>query len=472
MKPLVAATAKDKYIWCDVPRVDPPKREAAERVEDFKETYTLYDAETVKAQAARCLQCGEPFCTIGCPLSNRIPEWLALTAEGKFLEAAAVSRSTSNLPEICSRVCPQERGCEEMCTLGTRGAPIPIGAIEKFINEYAFAHQDIKPPRVMPNGRSVAVVGSGPAGLSCADELAQLGYSVTVFESQATAGGLLVNGIPSFKLEKVLMERRLELLRERGIQFRTKVAVGKDVTLQALLDQFDAIFLGMGAQQSKPLDIPGAELEGIFPALPFLIEKNAGAKSNIPTIRVAGKRVVVLGGGDTAMDCLRTALRCHALEAVCLYRRDLDNMPGSRKEYNNAVEEGARFHFLTNPLELIGNAQGRVVEVRCAQMKLGEPDAQGRRKPYPVSGSEFSLPADVVLVAFGFDPVTYPPESDLSRVAVNDWGGMAVDDNQMTSLPKVFAGGDLVRGANLVVYAVRDGRRAAQGIHRFLSQRE
>jgi glutamate synthase (NADPH) small chain len=472
MKPLVAATAKDKYIWCDVPRVDPPKREAAERVEDFKETYALYDAETVKAQAARCLQCGEPFCTIGCPLGNHIPEWLALTAEGKFLEAAAVSRSTSNLPEVCSRVCPQERGCEEMCTLGTRGVPIPIGAIEKFINEYAFTHQHLPAPRVMPNGRSVAVVGSGPAGLSCADELAQLGYSVTVFESQSTLGGLLVNGIPSFKLDKVHLERRLELLRERGIQFRTKVAVGKDVTLHELLNQFDAIFLGMGAQQAKPLDIPGAELQGIFPALPFLIEKNVGAASNLPTIPVAGKRVVVLGGGDTAMDCLRTALRCHALEAVCLYRRDLANMPGSRKEYHNAVEEGAQFHFLTNPLKLIGDAQGRVTEVRCAQMKLGEPDAQGRRRPYPVPGSEFSLPADVVLIAFGFDPVTYPPESDLSQVAVNDWGGMVVDDNQMTSMSNVFAGGDLVRGANLVVYAVRDGRRAAQGIHRFLSQRQ
>jgi glutamate synthase (NADPH) small chain len=269
-----------------------------------------------------------------------------------------------------------------------------------------------------------------------------------------------------------VVDRRLGLLTQRGVTFRTNVTVGQDLSLQSLLEGYDAIFLGMGAQKSKALDIPGADLQGVYQALPFLIEKNLGTASNMPAITVENRRVVVLGGGDTAMDCLRTALRCHASDTVCLYRRDFANMPGSRKEYKNAIEEGAQFSFLTNPVQLVGNAQGQVTEVRCVKMQLGEPDASGRRKPCIVPGSEFSVPADVVLVAYGFDPVTYPPENDLSRVRVNQWGGFVVDQNQMTNIPKVFAGGDLVRGANLVVYAVLDGRKAAQGIHQYLTQKK
>jgi glutamate synthase (NADPH) small chain len=470
-KPFLTATWKDKYVWCDLHRAEPPKRSAPERVGDSKEIYRLFDEETVMEQASRCIQCAMPFCTMGCPLGNRIPEWLGLAAEGKFIEAAAISRATSNMPEICSRVCPQERLCESMCTLIERSDPVPIGAIEKFINEYAFAHQAIAIHRVMPNGKKVAVIGAGPGGIACADELALRGYSITVYESLPNAGGLLVNGIPSFKLDKSVVDRRLGILEKRGVVFKLNTTIGRDVRFEDVEHEFDAVFLGIGALQPKALDIPGADLKGIYQALPFLMEKNLGAESGLPSISVEGKRVAVLGGGDTAMDCLRASIRAHAKEAVCVYRRDLANMPGSRKEYKNALEEGAVFHFLTNPIELAGNAQGEVAEVRCIQMELGEPDAKGRRKPIPVAGSEFSLPADVILVAYGFDPVPFPPESALARIAVNEWGGIVVDQNQMTSIPGVFAGGDSVRGANLVVYAVRDGRKAAQGIHNYLAKK-
>ena len=463
------ATSAQKYAWHALPREDPPKREAAERLADFHEIYRLFDAETVMTQASRCIQCAMPFCMVGCPLGNRIPEWLGLVAEGRFLEAAEISQATSNMPEICSRVCPQERLCEGMCTLIERADPVPIGAIEKFINEFAFAHDAMRATRAMPNGKSVAVIGSGPAGMACADEVAKLGYTVTVFEALPHSGGLLVNGIPSFKLEKSVVDRRLALLERRGVVFRNDVTIGKDVSLSRLLEEFDAVFLGRGAQKAKELDIIGSDLKGVSQALPFLIEKNLGAASNLPAIPVQGRRVVVLGGGDTAMDCLRSAIRGGASQTICLYRRDLANMPGSRREFKNAIEEGAKFDFLTNPVALIGNERGEVAEVKCVRMELGEPDAQGRRKPHAVPGSEFKVAADVVLVAYGFDPVPFPDDPEWLDIEVNEWGGVIVDDNQMTSVPKVFSGGDQVRGANLVVFAVRDGRRAAAGIHRYLS---
>ena len=318
-----------------------------------------------------------------CPLGNRIPEWLGLAADGRFLEAAELSRSTSNMPEICSRVCPQERLCEGACILNARSDPVSIGAVEKFINEYAFAHERIDAGVAPPNGLKVAVVGSGPGGMACADELAKLGYAVTIFEAQSRPGGLLVNGIPSFKLEKSVVERRFDLLRRRGVTFRRGIRVGRDVSLSSLREQFDAVYLAIGAQKPKELDIPGADLRGVFHALPFLIQKNLGTSDESP-IDVRGKRVAVLGGGDTAMDCLRTAIRCGAREAICIYRRDLENMPGSRREYVNATEEGARFMFLTNAVSLSGNVAGEVCEARCVRMELGEPDAKGRRKPRPI----------------------------------------------------------------------------------------
>jgi len=460
-----------KHNWRYIDRATPPKRDAAERVHDFREIYGLFDEATVRAQASRCINCGEPRCMQGCPLGNRIPEWLSLTAEGRFLEAAALSQSTSNMPELWSRVCPQERLCEGACILNARSEPVAIGAVERFINEYAFAHG---PPDIAvtePNGMKVAVVGSGPGGMACADELAKLGYAVTVFESQNRPGGLLVNGIPSFKLEKTIVERRLDVLRRRGVRFAVGTTVGRNVSLANLRERFDAVYLAIGAQKPKELDIPGGNLPGVFHALPFLIQKNLNDRSAGSPIEIADKRVAVLGGGDTAMDCLRTAIRCGAKEAICIYRRDLENMPGSRKEYFNAIEEGAQFMFLTNPVALLSNGSA-VSYARCIKMQLGEPDAKGRRKPRPIVNSEFNIPVDVVLVAFGFDPVPIFAAGNSDNIEVNSWGGVVVDANQMTSVPGVFAGGDLVRGPDLVVRAVRDSRKAAAGIHKYLVSRK
>lgn len=471
--PSSAINQQSKYAWSLIGRAAPPKRPAGERVGDFREIYAEFDEVTVRAQAARCIQCPTPQCMTGCPLANRIPEWLALTAQGLFLEAAALSRSTSNLPEVCSRVCPQEKLCEGACILNARTDPVAIGAVERFINEYAFALGDVPVVQDPANGRKVAVIGSGPGGLACADELAKLGYGVTIFESQLIPGGLLVNGIPAFKLEKRIVERRIDLLVRRGVEFRLGVRVGWDVSLAGLRDKFDAVFLGVGAQKPKPLALPGDDRRGIHDALPFLTQKNVDSPLvGGEPIEVAGRRVAVVGGGDTAMDCLRTALRCGAKEAVCLYRRDLANMPGSRKEYANALEEGAKFEFLTNPVAVLGNDAGHVTAVRCVRMELGAPDASGRRSPRPVPGSEFDVPADLVLVAFGFDPVPFPKDSDFAQVATDKWGGFKADASQMTNLPGVFAGGDSVRGPSLVVHAVRDARKAALGIHRYLSERK
>jgi glutamate synthase (NADPH/NADH) small chain len=462
-----------KYAWAEVPVSAPPKRAAAERLADFAEIYGSHDEAAVRAQASRCIQCPDPLCRQGCALTNRIPEWLALAAKGEFLEAAELSRSTSNLPEICARVCPQERLCEGACILGAKTDPVAIGAIERFINDYAFAHQGVEVTPVAPNGFRVAVVGSGPGGLSCADELAQAGYDVTIYEAQLIPGGLLVNGIPAFKLDKHIVERRVDLLTKRGVKFKLGVQVGKDVSLDWLRRECDAVFLSFGAQRPKPLDLPGAELKGIADALPFLIQKNVRSPLvDIPPIDVAGKCVAVLGGGDTAMDCLRTALRSGARESVCIYRRDLANMPGSRKEYANALEEGARFEFLSNPVEIVAGPGGVVTAVRCVRMELGAPDASGRRSPRPIPGSDFVVPADVLIVAYGFDPTPFSSGNDATPLATDRWGSIKTDENQMTNLPGVFSGGDSVRGPSLVVHAVRDARKAAQGIHRYLHARE
>jgi glutamate synthase (NADPH/NADH) small chain len=458
-----------KHNWRYIARETPPKRAASERVCDFDEIYGLFDEAAARAQASRCINCPDPQCVkSGCPLANRIPEWLALTAEGRFLEAAALSRCTSNMPEICSRVCPQDRLCESACILNARSEAVSIGAVEKFINEYAFAHEELDAAVAPPNGFKVAVVGSGPGGMACADELAKLGYGVTIFEAQSRPGGLLVNGIPSFKLEKRIVDRRFDLLRRRGVAVRCGMTVGRDIPLSSLRENFDAVYLAIGAQKPKELDIPGADSRGVFHALPFLIQKNVDTSDDSP-IEVRGKRVAVLGGGDTAMDCLRTAIRCGAHEAICIYRRDLENMPGSRREYVNAVEEGAEFMFLTNAVSLSANAAGEVCEARCVRMELGEPDAKGRRKPRSIPGSEFNLPIDVVLIAYGFDPVPIFAAGNSDKIEVNKWSGVIVDEHQMTTVPGVFAGGDLVRGPDLVVRAVRDSRKAAAGIHKYLS---
>ena len=466
------ALTNPKYGWCTIAREGNPKRGAEERVGDFAEIYGDPAEAVVRAQASRCIQCNHPECMKGCPLANRIPEWMELAAEGRFLEASELSRTTSNFPEICSRVCPQERLCEGACLLTGKSDPVAIGLVERFINDYALAHGAVDAVRAMPNGFRVAVIGSGPGGLACADELAQRGYAVTVFEAMLIPGGLLVNGIPAFKLAKKIVERRIEILRQRGVSFRLGVEIGRDVSFAQQRADFQAVFLAFGAQRPKPLDLPGAHLAGVAAALPFLIQKNVVSPLiDLPPIDVTGKRVAVLGGGDTAMDCLRTALRCGAREAACLYRRDLANMPGSRKEYYNALEEGARFEFLTNPIAIVAGAANEVAGVKCVRMELGAPDKSGRRSPKPIAGSDFVVPADVLLVAYGFDPAPFAADDAAAPLATDRWGSLKVDTNQMTSIPGVFAGGDSVRGPSLVVHAVRDARQAAQAIDRFLQAR-
>ena len=467
MNPLEDSALKSKYAWILLPREAPPKRTASQRVLDFDEIYSSYDEQTVREQASRCIQCPNALCSQACPLSNRIPEWLALAAEGRFVEASRLSHKTSNMPEICSRVCPQERLCEGACILNSRTDPVSIGAIERFINEYAFAHSPEEIVPAAPNGLKAAIIGSGPAGMACSDELAKLGYRVTMYESMALPGGLLVNGIPSFKLEKQVVDRRMHVLAERGVELRLEVTVGRDIPLEELVRDNDAVFLGHGAQKAKKAGVKGEDMGHVEQALPFLIQKNVGSGMiHCRDIDVRGLNVSVLGGGDTAMDCLRTALRSGAKSATCLYRRDFFNMPGSRKEYYNALEEGAEFQFLTNPVEILGDGNGGVGGVRCVRIELGAPDASGRSKPYVIPGSEFTVPTDLVIVAYGFDPISFPGDSEFAKIKINDWGGIVVDRDQMTTLPKVYAGGDSVRGPSLVVHAVYDGRKAAMAIHR------
>jgi glutamate synthase (NADPH/NADH) small chain len=467
----VSQQPNSKYAWRELAHKSLPKRSASERVADFLEIYGLYDEATAREQASRCIQCPNPSCVTGCPLCNPIPQWMLLTAEGRFLEASAVLGSATNMAEVCARVCPTDRLCEGSCILNGVSEPVSIGAIEQFLAEYAFAHGHADASTAPPNGRRVAVVGSGPGGLTCADELARRGYAVTVFDSALVPGGLLVNGTPAFKVERSVVQRRIEILQKRGVVFRLGVKLDETLTFGQLRSDFDAVFLGFDSRKARPLEIPGADLQGVVQALPFILQKITPVPLDLPPIEVSGKRVVVLGAGDTAMDCLRTAIRCGAREAVGVYRRDEADMPCGRHEYKNAVEEGARFVFQAAPVAVLGNDQRQVTGLRLVRTELGLMESIGPRPFLVQAGSEFELPADLIVLALGFDPLPCPHSGDFSDLAVNDWGGIVVDSDQMTSIPGVFAGGDIVRGPSMVLHAVRDARRAAAQIHTYLAQR-
>jgi glutamate synthase (NADPH/NADH) small chain len=458
------------------PRIDPVRRHAQLRINDFCEIYGELSPSDAMSEASRCIKCKNAPCALACPLTNDIRGWLTLTAAGQFLEAAALSRTTSNLAEICGRICPQDRLCEGSCVLGIKHEPVAIGPIERFINEYAFRELGgIPVPEMKPlSGKRVAVVGAGPAGLACGEELVKLGHKPTVFEAMPHPGGLLLYGIPSFKLEKQVVERRIDYLRGIGVEFVCNTRIGFDPSLDDLFAQgFEAVFVGTGATAPKRPKIEGMQLKGVFDALPFLIRNNVHPSYLPPGDWVrddlAGKEVVVLGGGDTAMDSLRTARRMGAASVVCAYRRDEANMPGSRREVKAAKEEGIEFLWLTNPVGFTGNGQGQVTRVRCIRMELGEPDDKGRRSPVPVPDSDFELEADVVIVAFGFDPSPVP-QAD-SRFRFTKWGTYEIDDRKMTTWAGVFAGGDIARGADLLVTANRDGRDAARGIDSYLREK-
>ena len=464
-------TLNSKYTWREFAQRGLPKRSARERAADFLEIYGLYDEATAREQASRCIQCPNPSCVTGCPLCNPIPQWMQLTAEGRFLEAAAVLGSVTNMAEICTRLCPTDHLCEGACILESVSEPVAIQAIEQFLIEYAFAHGQVDTSTPPPNGLKVAVVGSGPAGLACADELVKKGYAVTVIDSALIPGGLLVNGIPAFKLDKSIIQRRLEVLRKRGVVFRLGVNLWQDLTLEQLRAEFDAVFLGFDSRKARVLELAGADLKGVVQALPFLLQKQTPIPLELPPMDVAGKRVAVIGGGDTAMDCLRAAIRYGAREAVCVYRRGLGDMPCGQREYMNAVEEGAKFIFCAAPVAVLGSELGQVKGLRLVRTQLGVAEP-GKAHPFTVqAGTELELDTDWVITALGFEAEPCPRSDEFSCLALNNVGGLIVDAHRMTSTRGVFASGDLVSGPSPILHAVRDARQAAAGIHAYLSHK-
>ena len=456
-----------------VERAMPDKRAAAERAEDFDEIYDAFPVKAAEVQAARCSQCGVPFCQQGCPLSNNIPDWLRLAAQDRLEEAWQVSSATNNMPEICGRICPQDRLCEGICTIEqSEHGTVTIGAIEKFITDTAWEKGWIKPiapPR--ERDQSAGIIGAGPAGLAAAEQLRRKGYQVTIYDAYDRGGGLLVYGIPGFKLEKDVVERRIKNLEDSGITFSFNTRIGEDVELKELRTRHDTVLIATGVYAAKDLKCPGSSATGVFPALEYLTASNRKglgdevAAFDDGTLNAEGKRVVVIGGGDTAMDCVRTAIRQGAKSVICLYRRDRTNMPGSQREVVNAEEEGVVFEWLASPEAILDTKAGKVKAVRAARMKLGEPDASGRQSPVK-TGETFDLKADMVIKALGFDPEDLPQLFDEPALTVNRWGAVRVDYKTMeTSLPGVYAAGDIVRGASLVVWAIKEGRDAAEAMH-------
>ncbi|MDP3173396.1 MAG: NAD(P)-dependent oxidoreductase [Phenylobacterium sp.] len=460
-----------------VARTTPSKRDAETRAGDFHEIYADFIDAKASEQASRCSQCGVPFCQTHCPLHNNIPDWLRMTAEGRLEEAYGLSQATNSMPEICGRICPQDRLCEGNCVIEQSGhGTVTIGAVERYLSDKAWEEGWVQPLRPRADrGASVGVIGAGPAGLAAAERLREMGYAVTVYDRHDRPGGLLIYGIPNFKLEKDVVERRTRRLAEGGIEFRLNFEVGRDASLTDLRARHDAVLIATGVYAARDLVVPGVGSAGVAPALDYLIASNReGLGEAVPEFRsgelnAEGRRVVVIGGGDTAMDCVRTAVRQGAASVTCLYRRDRANMPGSAREVSHAEEEGVVFEWLGAPRAVTGEASG-VTGVRAARMRLSAPDVTGRQGIAEVEGADFDLPADLVIKALGFDPEDLPTVFDAPGLAVSRWGTVKADLRTLeTSMDGVFAAGDIVRGASLVVWAIRDGRDAADAIHRRLS---
>ena len=458
----------------------PDKREAGLRREDFQEIYERFRPAAAAGQASRCSQCGVPFCQVHCPLNNNIPDWLKLTAEGRLEEAYEIASATNTFPEICGRICPQDRLCEGNCVIEQSGhGTVTIGSIERYITDTAFEMGWVKPIKpARERAESIGIVGAGPAGLAAAEFLRRKGYQVTVYDRYDRIGGLMIYGIPNFKLEKPIVLRRAEQLTQGGIQFKLNCELGHDVTLAELRRKHDAVLLAIGVYKAREMAGPGSGLHDIVPALSYLTASNRqGLGDRVPEFETGaldarGKRVVVIGGGDTAMDCVRTAVRQGAISVQCVYRRDRGNMPGSQREVAHAEEEGVEFIWQAQPEAFLGNADNRVTGVRCQRIHLGLPDATGRQSPRVIEGSGFTIEADLVIKALGFDPEEVPQLFGQEELRVSRWGTITIDwTTMMTSLEGVFAGGDIVRGASLVVWGVRDGRDAAEGIQRYLEGR-
>ena len=470
--------SKNIYQFIDVKRIDPPKKPIDERKIEFVEIYQPLSADQSAGQADRCLECGNPYCEWKCPVHNYIPQWLELVTEGRIFEAAELCHQTNSLPEMCGRVCPQDRLCESACTLNDEFGAVTIGNIEKYITDTAFA-QGWKPDlsHVIKTGKKVAIVGAGPAGLACADVLTRNGVDVKVYDKNAEIGGLLTFGIPSFKLEKDVIARRREIFEGMGIEFCLNTNIGEDLSFEQISEENDAVFLALGTYTDMAGGFDNESAPGVYNALDFLIgntQKVMGLTENVkPYVSFKGKKVVVLGGGDTAMDCVRTSVRQGATEVTCAYRRDEANMPGSPREVQNAKEEGVHFEFNIQPLDIAIDDNGNACGVKFVKTQLGPADANGRRSPEPISGSEFVMEADAVVVAFGFLPS--PPQwMKEAGVEVDPKGRViAVDSSEFalqTTKANIFAGGDMVLGSDLVVTAIDQGRKAALGILDYVCQ--
>ena len=471
----IIVKSKDTFQFVKTGRVDPGKKELLVRQTEFVEIYEPYKEHDAEVQADRCLECGNPYCEWKCPVHNYIPNWLKLVTEGNILQAAELCHQTNTLPEICGRICPQDRLCEGACTLNEGFGAVTIGNLEKYIVDTAFAmgwRPDMS--KVIATGKKVAIIGAGPAGLGCADVLVRAGVKPVIFDRYPEIGGLLTFGIPMFKLEKQVLSLRREIFTSMGMEFRLNTEVGKDVTFAALLAEYDAVFLGMGAYKAMTGGFPGEQLDGVYEALPYLIgntNHHMQYREGLANfVSMENKRVIVLGGGDTAMDCNRTAIRQNAASVTCVYRRDEENMPGSKREVGNARQEGVTFVFNQQPVEIVGN-NGKVTGVKFIKTQMGKPDAKGRRVAETVAGSEHIDAADAVLIAFGFQPSPAPWFVDVG-INLDSRGCVlapeAANHAFQTSNPKIFAGGDMVRGADLVVTAIYEGRKAAEGMLDYL----
>ena len=465
--------------FTDLSKETPFKEDSKTRISNFNEIYKEFINDKAKSQASRCSQCGTPFCQVHCPLHNNIPDWLKMTAEGRLEEAYNLSASTNNMPEVCGSICPQDRLCEGNCVIEQSGhGTVTIGAVEKFLTNNAWENNWVKP--VKPTSElkeTIGIIGAGPAGLAAAEQLRKKGYQITVYDRYDRSGGLLIYGIPNFKLEKDIVLRRVKYLEDSKIKIINNFEVGKNATLKELKEKHDAILIATGVYKSREIEIPGSNLKNIYPAMEFLTaanKKGLGDKvENFDNgnLNCEGKNVVVIGGGDTAMDCVRTAIRQKAKKVSCLYRRDKENMPGSAREVTNAEEEGIEFVWLSSPKLFKGT--DKVEEVLINKMKLGDPDASGRRSPELIEGKEETIKADIVIKALGFDAENIPKLFEEPGLEITKWGTIKTDLKTLkTNIKGVFAAGDIVRGASLVVWAIRDGRDAAEGISNYLESKK